>query len=145
MRNRSIPAVRSKIPNDLRRFVDRVRDAFNADNDVDEKLVERVPGVLVDFFHIESCASATDYTAGAVRPNDDDYRVRFLVSAGATGATFTLTYRTNTYTFILAANESDEVVVMGERGIKEPFLVQSDTAGVAFTVHLFVPSIVEAG
>ena len=140
----SIPTVKSKLPLDLKRFIDRVREAFDSISSESTKIIyESIPGVNVGFFHIESCAATTDYTVGYVLPEPGDRRVRVQITAGSTGATFTLTHGSDTYSFILAARQTDSIILNGQGGIKDPYLVQSNTGSIGFTVQLFIPSSIK--
>lgn len=137
----SIPSVRSKLPIDLRQFIDRVREAFDQiGNDTGKIVYESIPGVSVGFFNIASCSAGADYIIGSVLPDDGDRRVRIMVTAGHTGALFTLTHDTDLYTFELTPHESADITVIGQPGIKEPYLLKSDTGSIPFSAQLFIPS-----
>lgn len=138
----SLPSIRSKIPEDLRKFTDRVREAFDdiAAKESSDLLIEDTPGVCVGFFHIASCAVTTDYTVGNILPEASDRRVRVMLTCGATATTLQLTHDGNTYSYALSARETLSVTVTGIRGIAQPYLVQSNTGSIDFSVHLFIPT-----
>lgn len=144
----SIPSVTSpSVPPDVRRAFDRVREATQKLEEKGDRSVaglsvlEGVPSVMVGSFYIASAAASTNYEIGEAQPPGGDPRIRVAVTAGATGAAFTITRGSNTYSKSLSARETWSFEFDGDPESSVPVYVQSDTGSIAFSAYLFVPNV----